>query len=88
MVLAATINNQTAERNLMIPLLAEMMEESHQDEGLYSVFLRTVDALRTVVPAQFPEFRSTMRHKICLRKMFNKEKDYKSSVAQRVKRLL
>lgn len=91
MVISATINKQIAETNLMIPLLARNLEQTKQEEDLYSVFLKTVDSLKRDVPVQNPELRSTMRHKFCLRKIFKEEIKYKSSVSltvpQKVKRL-
>lgn len=79
-VLAATINKQTASRNVMIPLLAKQLQSSDVDSDLNEVFLKTTDDVRAEVPRQVPEYRSTMRYKICLKKVFRKDKVYKSEV--------
>lgn len=79
-VLAATINKQTATRNLMIPTLANYLKTAKLDEDLLAVFLKTVNKVRKENPSQVPECRYTMRYKICLKKIFKKEIKYKSSV--------
>lgn len=80
MVLSATINKQTAQRNLMIPLLAKKIDESEQDDDLHAVFLQTIELIRKSNKTQVPELRTTMGPKICLKKIFNAEDAYKSSV--------
>lgn len=78
-VVAATINKQTATRNLLIPLLAGNLQSSKPDEDLHDVFRKTVDILRDHEPTQVPEFRTTMRFKLCLHKIFRQENPYKST---------
>lgn len=90
-VLSATINRQTAQRNLMIPLLAEKLQTSGLDEDLLTLFIKTANAVRSNESAQVPEVRSTLIHKICLNKVFHGDLVYKSSVklsvAQKLKQL-
>lgn len=78
-VVAATINKQTASRNLLIPLLAKNLENSKADEGLHDVFLKTTDELRNNESTQVPEYRTTMRYKLCLHKVFRQNTPYKSA---------
>lgn len=69
-VIAATINKQTATRDLMIPLLAKNLKNSGHDEDLQEVFLRTTNELRIEEPAQVPEYRTSMQRKLCLHHIF------------------
>lgn len=89
MVLAATINKQTAHREVMIPLLAKHLKKAKVDDDMHSVFLKTVNRVRKDFPTQVPEYRSTMRYKVCLNKVFKSDIKYKSSVkltgSQRIK---
>lgn len=91
-VFAATINKQLASRNLMIPLFARNLHNSGPDEDIHEIFLRTTNELRTDVPAQVPEYRTTMRSKLCLKKAFKPNQDYKSevklTVSQKTRRAL
>lgn len=80
MVLAATINKQSATRNLMIPLLARNMKNLKKDEGLYDAFLKTTDDVRKVEAAQVQYCQSTMRSKLCLKNIFSPEHAYQSSI--------
>ena len=41
MVLMASVNGSKAERNMMIPLLADNLSKSGEHEDLYEVFLKT-----------------------------------------------
>lgn len=78
LLLAATINNQLASRNVMIPKLAHNIRESSTDADLHDIFLQTTDEVRREVPAQVPEYRSTARLKICLKQVYSPKTKYKS----------
>lgn len=75
-VIAATINKQTATRNLLIPLLAEHLETSTEIDDLHDVFLKTTEELRKHAGAQVPEYRSTMKYKLCLKNIFSPDTEY------------
>lgn len=91
-VLAATINKQFATRNLLIPLLAKKLGSSAPGDDLHQVFLDTTNQLRTEARTQVPEYRTTMRYKICLHKCFRDNTNYKTasklSLAQKTKDLV
>ena len=78
MVLAATINHQVAYRNVMLPLLAENLRKAGAETNLHDIFLSTSECIKSEKPSQSPEFRSTMRYKICLKKTFNPDYRYYS----------
>lgn len=70
MVLMATVNGGVAQRNSMIPMFAERLSQSADDDDLYEVFLRTNTDIQQAVPRQVSEFRSTFNKKLSLRKVF------------------
>ena len=80
MVLAATINHQVAYRKVMIPLLAENLRKAGAETNLHDIFLSTSECIKSEKPSQSPEFRSTMRYKICLKKTFNPDYRYYSKL--------
>lgn len=75
-VLSATIDKHYATRNLFIPILAEHLKISMADDDLHEVFLKTTNELRDEVPSQYPEYRTTLRHRLCLKKVFNEKINY------------
>ena len=91
-VLAATINNQLASRNVMIPLLAYNIIESSTDADIHDIFLKTTDEVTREVPTQVPEYRSTTRLKVCLKQVYRPDVNYKSDVKlnlrQRISKVL
>lgn len=74
MVLIASVNGGAAHRNTMIPLFTKNLSQSTATEDLYEVFLKTHRGIITTASEQVPEFRSTLTHKLCLRKVFNPKK--------------
>lgn len=71
-VLSATINHGFAERNLMIPLLAKNLESCSSDDDVHEVFLRTASEVNKTNSHQVVEYRSSMRQKINLKKVFKR----------------
>ena len=91
-VIAAAINHQLANRNLLIPLLAKNLQSSDTDTDLHEIFLKTANDVRREVPAQVPEYRTTLRYKLCLKKVFKNSLRYESqitlSLMQKLRKLI
>ena len=84
-ILAACINQRLARRNLMIKLLARNLQQSAEDDDLHEIFLKTAEEIREEEPLQIPEYRTTLVHKICLRKIFQPQAQYKSDIPSKLK---
>ena len=91
-VIAAAINHQLANRNLLIPLLAKNLQSSDTDSDLHDIFLKTANDVRREVPAQVPEYRTTLRYKLCLKEVFKNSLRYESqitlSLMQKLRKLI
>ena len=69
----ATVDGDVAYRNYMIPMFAEELRDSSNNGDIYEIFVKTHEKLIKKLPAearQIPEFRSTLRKKLCLRNIF------------------
>lgn len=81
MCLAATYDMQTLPKNLMIPHLTTNLQKDGVDGDLLSsAFAKTVDTIRQEVLAEGIVFRTNMRYKLCLSKIFKTDVNYRSSV--------
>ena len=69
----ASVDGDVAYRNYMIPMFAEELRDSSNNGDIYEIFVKTHEKLIKKLPTearQIPEFRSTLRKKLCLRNIF------------------
>lgn len=78
LVLTATVNGGVAIRCQLIPILAHHLQRSAPGEDMYDVFLRTHNDLLESVPDQIPEFRSTLKKKLCLKSIISSPSNFGS----------
>ena len=71
----STVSGGVAYRQQMIPMFAEELRDSANNDDIYEIFLKTHEKLRiklkgTAGEGQIPEYRSTLTKKLSLRKIF------------------
>lgn len=67
-VLMAAQHGQTAQRSLLIPLLAKHLKQ--QDGDIYEAFMKASKEISFIKPEQVPFFQSTFVNKLCLSQIF------------------
>ena len=68
--MVAAVNGTEAYQNQMIPMFAQELKDPTNKGDIYEIFLKTHHRLKTQVPGQIPEFRSTLSLKLSLRNIF------------------
>lgn len=68
--MVAAVSGTEAYQNQMIPMFAQELKDPANKGDIYEIFLKTHHRLRTQVPDQIPEFRSTLSLKLSLRNIF------------------
>lgn len=69
LVVHSSLYGGRAARNVMIPSLAKALLNSEEEEDLYGVVLATHMDMIEIEPEQIPEVRSTLRYRLCLKKV-------------------